>query len=69
MNEIVSPIRKDRLETYVEYKDTPEDPLDCLGDVPPRTLSLGSGTREGKNRGMRMSHECFSAGPWPRGRT
>lgn len=45
---IASPIRKDGTKTYVEDKDTPEDPLDCLANVPPRAFGLGSGTSEYK---------------------
>ena len=38
------------LITYVEDKDTPEDPLDGLGDVPPRALGFGSGAKERRTK-------------------
>ena len=37
-------------EAYVEDKDTPEDPLNGLGNIPPRTFGLGSGTKNTEAR-------------------
>ena len=42
---------------YVEDKNTPKDPLDGLGDVPPWALGLGSGTKEHRIKSLAM--RCF----------
>ena len=41
---------------YVEDKNTPEDPLDSLGDVPPWALGLGSGTKERRIKSLAMRY-------------
>jgi len=52
-----------RSEAYVEDKDTPEHPLDGLGDVSPRALRLGSGTKT--HRIKAFSHALFPVSHLP----
>ena len=52
---------------YVEDKNTPEDPLDGLGDVPPWALGLGSGTKERRIQSLAVcavSRETKFPGPY-----